>query len=181
MVHTWRAPLAIDEKQAFVTAVERQHGRSLRRFLASRLRNAAADLPDLVQEVFLRLLRINQHDTVRNPEAYLITIASHVLHQHSLRESAKPEAIEAIDALEDLESLAEQDPAAQVEVQERIGELERALSKLSPKARTALILHRRDGYSLEEIGEQLGISRAMAKKYLAQALSHCRQRIRKPE
>jgi DNA-directed RNA polymerase specialized sigma24 family protein len=50
-------------KQAFLTAVEKTHGRELRRFLAGRLRNAAADTPDLMQEVYLRLLRVPNHET----------------------------------------------------------------------------------------------------------------------
>lgn len=138
-------------------------------------------MPDLVQEVFLRLLRIKRHETIRSPEAYLITIASHVLHQHALRQSAKPEAIDVMDALEELETVFEEDPIVRTETRQRLDELERALQALSVKARTALILHRRDGYSLDEIGKQLGISRAMAKKYLAQALSHCRRHVSKPE
>ena len=163
-----------DENRAFVTEIERQHGGSLRRFVAARLRNAPADVPDLVQEVFLRLLRIQQHETIRSPEAYLITIASHVLHQHALRQLAAPRAVDIMEALEELESHPSDDPIARTEVQQRVADIERSLQGLSVKARTALILHRRDGYSLDEIGLRLGISRAMAKKYLAQALSHCR-------
>ncbi|HEY8507568.1 MAG TPA: RNA polymerase sigma factor [Steroidobacteraceae bacterium] len=170
-----------DEKQAFVTAVERQHGRSLRRFLASRLRNASADLPDLVQEVFLRLLRIDHHETIRSPEAYLITIASHVIHQHALRHAASPRPVEINEALAELQSAAEQDPAARAETQQRIDALAAALAELSPKARAALILNRRDGYSLEEIGKQLGISRPMVKKYLVRALAHCRKHLEPAE
>ena len=170
----------MDEKQAFVSELERHHGRSLRRFLASRLRNAAADVPDLAQEVFLRLLRIHQQESIRNPEAYLITIASHVLHQYTLRQTARPQAMDVMDALEELEADADGDPLATADIQQRVDELEHVLSKLSAKARAAVILHRRDGYSLEEIGARLGISRAMAKKYLAQALAHCRKRIHHP-
>jgi len=164
-----------DDKKAFVSTLERRHGKSLRRYLASRLRYRLAEVPDLVQEVFLRLLRINQHETIRSPEAYLITIATHVLHQHAMREAATPEALDLTE-LED-QLIAHQDPAEQSHTQQRIRKLERALSQLSPKARTALILHRRDGYSVEEIGRELNVSRAMAKKYLAQALAHCRKRV----
>jgi RNA polymerase sigma-70 factor (ECF subfamily) len=172
--------LPSNNNQAFVSAIEKQYGHSLRRFLASRLRNAAVDLPDLVQEVFLRLLRVQQHETVRSPEAYLITIASHVLHQHSLRQSDRPESPDAMMWMEQ-QSAIEDDPATQVDMQQRIAQLERALSRLSPKARAALIMHRRDGFSLEEIGARLGISRAMAKKYLAQALAFCRKRLAERE
>src|SRR5690606_16377622 len=132
------------------TVVEKEHGRSLRRFLASRLRNTAADLPDLVQEVFLRLMRIEHYETIRSPEAYLITIASHLIHQHALRRAASPRPVEINEALAELQSAAEQDPAARAETQQRIDALAAALAQLSPKARATLILNRRDGYSLEE-------------------------------
>ena len=163
------------DKQAFVSAMERQHGLRLRRYLSSRLRDRLSDVPDLVQEVFLRLLRINEHDTIRSPEAYLITIATHVLHQHAMREAARPEAVELMGIANDVADM--HDPAEQAELLQRVHGLEHALSKLSPKARAALILHRRDGYSLEEIAQELNLSRGMAKKYLAQALAYCRKRL----
>jgi RNA polymerase sigma factor (sigma-70 family) len=169
--------VALSDKQAYVADIERQHGRRLRRFLASRLRHAASDVPDLVQEVFLRLLRIDHHESIRSSEAYLFTIAFHVLHQHTLRQSAMPEAVEITALIDEMESAPESDPARQAETQQRLEELQHALQQLSPKAQAALLLHRRDGYSLEQIGERLGISRAMAAKYLSKALLHCRQRL----
>jgi RNA polymerase sigma factor (sigma-70 family) len=170
-----------DSKQAFVADLERRHGSRLRRFLASRLRSAAADASDLVQEVFLRLLRIDRHETIRSSESYLFTIAFHVLHQHALRRSATPETMDVAALVEELASGPDNDPAGRAETQQRLEVLHGALQELSPKAQATLLLHRRDGYSLEEIGTQLGVSRAMAAKYLAKALFHCRQRLQERE
>jgi RNA polymerase sigma factor (sigma-70 family) len=170
-----------DSKQAFVADLERRHGSRLRRFLASRLRSAAADASDLVQEVFLRLLRIDRHETIRSSESYLFTIAFHVLHQHALRRSATPETMDVAALVEELASGPDNDPAGRAETQQRLEALQGALQELPPKAQAVLLLHRRDGYSLEEIGTQLGVSRAMAAKYLAKALLHCRQRLRELE
>jgi len=171
--------LRLSDKQAFVADIEKQHGQRLRRFLASRLRHGAADVQDLAQEVFLRLLRIDHHETIRSSEAYLYTVAFHVLHQHVLRRSAMPEAVEITALIDEMESAPQSDPATQVQTQQQLEELQGALAQLSPKAQAVLLLHRRDGYSLEEIGAQLGFSRAMAAKYLSKALLHCRQRVRK--
>ena len=66
-----RRALADYAKQAFVAELEKSHGSALRRYLAARMRNAAADVPDLVQEVFLRLLRLDNHEAIRNSQAYL--------------------------------------------------------------------------------------------------------------
>lgn len=165
------------DKQGLVADLERQHGDSLRRFLASRLRHRMADAQDLVQEIFLRLLRVDHLETIRSSEAYLFTIAFHVLHQHILRRSAIPESIEITALINEMETAPESDPLLQAERHQQLEELQQALHGLSPKAQAVLILHRRDGYSLEEIGNQLGVSRAMAAKYLSKALLHCRQQL----
>jgi RNA polymerase sigma factor (sigma-70 family) len=168
----------LTDRQAFVAHLEKQHGQQLRRFLASRLRHRAADVPDLVQEVFLRLLRIDRHETIRSSEAYLFTIAFHVLHQHVMRRSAIPESVEISALIDQMEAAPEADPANQVETIQQLEMLQDALRQLPPKAQAVLLLHRRDGYSLEEIAKQLGFSRANAAKYLAKALVHCRQQMR---
>jgi len=173
--------LVPNDNRAFVADIEKQHGQRLRRFLASRLRHRSADVPDLVQEVFLRLLRIERHETIRSPEAYLFTVAFHVLHQHVMRRSALPESVEITSLIDQMESAPQSDPATRAETQQQLDELQGALRQLSPKAQAVLLLHRRDGYSLEEIGARLGFSRAMAAKYLSKAFLHCRQRIQDRE
>ena len=167
--------LVLGDKQTFVADLERQHGQRLRRFLASRLRHGAADVEDLVQEVFLRLLRIDRHETIRSSESYLFMVAFHVLHQHLLRRAAVPEAVEITALINEMESAPQDDPVAQAEMQQQLRDLQGVLRQLPIKAQAVLLLHRRDGYSLEEIGEQLGFSRANAAKYLSKALLHCRQ------
>ena len=170
--------VALSRTQVFVADLEKQHGVRLRRFFSRRLRDEAVNVADLVQEVFLRLLRIGDHETIRSPEAYLYTIAFHVLHQHALREASTPEAVEITALIDEMDTSPARDPATQAEIRQRLEELQTVLARLSPKAQAVLLLHRRDGYSLEEIGTQLGISRAMAAKYLSRALLQCRQRLR---
>lgn len=165
------------ERQAFIAELATQHGRQLRRYLARRLRNRA-DVPDVAQEVYLRLLRVERPADIRNPEAYLLTIAAHLVYEHTVRQSAAPVVIELDDTLGELQTEA-QDTVTRVGFQQRFEAFERAVARLSPRMRTTLLLHRSDGFSLEEIGAQLGISRNVAKKYLAKALLYCRRNLRK--
>lgn len=165
-----------DDKQLFVAGVAASYGRRLRRFLAARMRNAA-DAPDLAQEIYLRMLRVERHELIRNPEAYLFTVASHLLNEHMLRQAATPISVDVGAVYAELRTVAEHDPSEHADRQQRIEQLEHAIEELSPKAQAALLLHRRDGYTLDEIGHHLGVSRAMAKKYLAKALAHCQQRL----
>ena len=165
--------MASDTKHAFLASVERSHGQRLRRFLCARLRNAAADAPDLMQEVYLRLLRIDDHEAIRNPQAYLFTVASHVLHQHALRQSTTLDSV-GLDVDSELPADVQTDPATQVETEQAFEQLGRSLQKLSPKAYATLILSRCEGLSLQQIGQRLGVSRDQVKKYLARALIHVR-------
>jgi len=164
------------DKQAFVADLATRHGQRLRRFLSQRLRNRA-DAPDLAQEIYLRLLRVERPEQIRSPEAYLFTVATNLLHEHGARQAAAAPLIE-IDEVSDELVAREQEPAAHAATMQRIESLERSIRRLSARLRTTLLLHRRDGYSLEEIAAQLGISRNVAKKYLAKALHQCRKDLR---
>jgi RNA polymerase sigma-70 factor (ECF subfamily) len=168
--------LTSPDKSAFIDAVAAQHGQRLRRFLLARVRNAA-DAMDLVQEVYLRLLRVSDHETIRMPEAYVFALANHVLYQHRLRQTHSTAPLESITDLAQAQTAFDNDPLVRTEMSQRIEELEQVLHGMSPKAEAVLLLHRRDGFTLEEIAGQLGISRPMVKKYLARALLTCRQRL----
>jgi RNA polymerase sigma-70 factor (ECF subfamily) len=152
------------------------HGPQLRRFLARRVRNPA-DVPDIMQEVFLRMLRIPDYEAIRSPEAYLFTIAQHVAQQHALREAAAPPAVDVTRLMSQLQAAADSDPAMQASADQVLERLDRALERFSPKVRAVFILHRHHGLSLEQIGRELGISFPMAKKYLVKALYQIRQQM----
>lgn len=166
-----------DDSRKFVSAMERNHGRALRRFLASRMRTTAADVPDLVQEVFLRLLRIADHESIRDPKAYLYTIAIHVLHQYKLRQAVSAQAAALVDTSEELELSVDSDPAETVQLEQRFERLGEDLEQFSRPAYVTLLMYRCEGATLEQIGQTLGVSRVMAKKYLVKAMTYCQQRL----
>jgi RNA polymerase sigma-70 factor (ECF subfamily) len=170
-----------EENHKFVAALARTHTRKLQRFLTARLRNAAADVPDLMQEVFLRLLRVKDHEAIRNPQAYVYTIASHVLHQHALKEPRRPEGSDVFEAAAELEAAAEPDPAEELEIRQRIERICQRLEAVSPRACAALLMYRCEGLTLQEIGDRLGVSRPMAKRYLLRAIAHCDEHLHEKE
>jgi RNA polymerase sigma factor (sigma-70 family) len=172
--------LAIGDAQVFVAGLVASHGVQLRRFLLVRVRNAA-DVPDIVQEVYLRLLRVPNVESIRSPEAYLFTVAQHVVQQHALKQSATPPSIELTEMLNSPQAVPDVDPVLDLDAQQCLERLQGALDQLSPKARATFMLHRRDGLSFDEIAERLGTSRAMVKKYLMQALMQLRQRLERAE
>ena len=156
-----------------MTAVERAYGAGLRRFLSIRLRRDSSDVPDIFQEIFVRLLRIKDHEAIRNPQAYLYTVATHVLHQYGLKRSIGPETIDPLEVVSELQSVTAPDPADQVELQQQIADVGRALEKFSPRAYAVLVMYRCEGMTLAEIGKRLGVSHTMARKYLMRAIAFC--------
>jgi RNA polymerase sigma-70 factor (ECF subfamily) len=160
-------------RKSFVAALSAKYGRRLQRFISKRLHDRT-EVPDLAQEVFLRLMRVDDHEIIRSPEAYLFTVASHVVHQHRARQSSAPATIDIAAVLTELQLISDDDPVAHADSQQRLEEVQRALAELPSRISTTLLLHRFAGLSIEEIGRRLGVARPTAKKYLARALAHCR-------
>lgn len=162
------------QKKIFVAEMAARYGRGLRQFLSVRLRNVH-DVPDIAQEVFLRLLRVERQDAIRNPEAYLFTVASHVMQQHTLRKSTDPVFVDITDAIDELPIAPDEDPAHKTDMAARMELLNRALAKLPPRVAAALVMHRVGGFTVQEIADELGVSRESVKKYLVRAAQHCRK------
>jgi len=165
-----------DTRKALITGLLTAQGARLQRFLAPRVRNLA-DIPDIVQEVFLRMLRIPDQEAIRSPEAYLFVVAQHVAQQHAMHESRTPPSVDITQMLSELTAAADADPQLQASSQQSLEALDRALQRFSPKVRATFILNRHYGMTLEEISAHMGISVAMAKKYLTKALVKIRDHI----
>jgi RNA polymerase sigma factor (sigma-70 family) len=174
--HLRETTMQEEARYPFVSAIATRYGLRLRRFFSLRLRNAV-DAPDLAQEVFLRLMRVDHYESIRSPEAYLFTVASHVLHQHNLRQSAMPASLDISQVFAELQLSSGDDPLERSDGQQRLQGIARVLAQLPPKVSTALLLHRFGGLTIDEIGRELGVSRPAAKKYLARALTECRDAL----
>ena len=157
----------------FVTGMAIRYGGRLRRYLKLKLPNAA-DVPDLAQEVFLRLLRVPNHEDIRSPEAYLFTVAQHVVAQHHQKQLTAPDSLEWVESFAEAKLTSSEDPSERTEVAQRLERLERTLDELPPRVAGALLLHRLGGHSIGEIALGLGVAEITVKKYLARALLHCR-------
>lgn len=161
-----------EPSQALTRLFAEQHD-PLRRYFMKRVAHPW-DSQDLIQETWLRLLAANRADAgpIRNPEAYLYTVAANLL-----RTRARQRLPLGSDDLEDLlERLAMPcEAAANVDRERRRQRLAELIGRLSPKCRAVLILHYRDELGYREIGERLKISPHMVKKYIVKALASCRQ------
>lgn len=159
----------------FVERIASDMGEDLVRFLARRVR-AGVDARDLAQEAYVRLLRLDRKDLIREPLAYVYRVATNLLHEFELKRRADLEASRRLS----LEHAVHGEPVAtenEAEAQALGEHMMRVLQELTPKCRAVILLHRRDGMTYDEIAAELGISSSMVKKYLSIGLRHCRQRL----
>jgi RNA polymerase sigma-70 factor (ECF subfamily) len=157
----------------FVGSAFEQYHAGLHRFLMRRLRSTQ-NAQDLAQETYLRLLRMDRHELVRKPQAYLYRIASNLVYEFKLRERNEPVCFDS----EELERAAESSmAAATADASDDLNvsqQLETLLVQLPPLYRAVFVLRKRDGMSYPEIAHTLDISVHTVKKYLARAVAQCR-------
>jgi RNA polymerase sigma factor (sigma-70 family) len=157
-----------DPASGFVREVALAHGSALHRFLIKRLR-AGEDAQDVAQEVYLRLLRLQRTDLIRQPAAYIYFLASQIVGEHRLRASRQPVVYdsEMLDHVADAEGYARRDELPDREHSERV--LKRALMRLSTAHRNVILLRKRDGFSIQEIADRLQMSPFKVRRYLVEA------------
>ncbi len=128
----------------------------------SRQCNGASEAQDLAQDVFVRLLETHaQYESEAAPEAYLFTVARHVIAQHMRRQSRRRHrvSIESIEAdgldCEDRLCRKSLDAAPWQESRDMV---EDVTVSLTPKAREAIRLRFVQGLSTADAARAAGCS-----------------------
>jgi RNA polymerase sigma factor (sigma-70 family) len=165
-----------DPKPSLVERLFAEHRTALQSFFRRRIRSQA-DASDLAQEVYVRMLRIRDQEAIRNPVPYLYTVASNLVKEHAVLEHRQGACIDIDEAPAhaQLETLPTFD--VELDATQRATRLAVVLKQLPAKCRAAVVLRFTHDLSYREIGEQLGVSPQMARKYVVQGLSHCRRRM----
>lgn len=150
----------------------RQFKSKLAEFLRRGVRSDA-DVQDLSQEVFLRLLRVKQPELIEAPRAYLYRIAVHVLAEWRTREGRA--RMHDSEELDDLSTGGGPDQTAESDSQR--AELQQALSHLPASYRATLVLHTQHRLTYREIAQHLGVTERMVKRYIVKGYAEMRQRL----
>jgi RNA polymerase sigma-19 factor, ECF subfamily len=160
-------------KQAWKVAAH--YKRELHRYLLRRLRRPE-DVDDVAQEIYLRLIRIDDAEYMRTPLAYLYRVAANALsdwnevaaqhHDHVLADSEQVERwAESADGALPSDPSESEDLARQVNL---------ALAGLPPLRAAILVMFEVQGMSYQEIASELRISVHTVEKYLTQARARIR-------
>jgi RNA polymerase sigma factor (sigma-70 family) len=136
-----------------------------------------AEAEDLVQEAYLRLIRIDQAkgegEAIHNPEAYLFTVAENLVREHAVLRKRFAQNIE-LDLVAPYLQSADDSAESDFDRNVRQQRLTAAFGKLSERHQAVMVMHYRDGLTYRDIAEKLGVSTHMIKKYVVKALTVCR-------
>lgn len=146
--------------------------RSLLRFIGRRVRGSI-DIEDLAQETYLRLLRARDLGHVRNPQAYLLRVASHVVSEWRDRHPPQ-EMFEAVDA-DLLADSAPEEFAIEPELSQAL--LDRALQEVPPITRAVLLLKFRENRRCRDIACELGLTERQVRRHLTRGFERLRGAI----
>lgn len=125
---------------------------------------------DLAHDTFVRVLATRAQASLREPRAYLRTIAHSLAVNYWRRQDIERAYLELLAAMP--ADLAPS-PEEQLLVLEALHQADAMLARLSHKARRAFLLHQVDGCTFAEIALELGVSDRMVRKYVAQAMLAC--------
>jgi RNA polymerase sigma factor (sigma-70 family) len=158
----------------------RKYAPALHRYVERRVRRPATAL-DLTQDIFERFLQIEDTDAVRNPQAYLYGIASHVVREALFREDKSlvtydSEAAE--EASERLHQALPDDMAERLSLQQ---DLKRALAKLPVMHRVVLLLVKRDGLSYAEAARKTRLNVSTVTNYVFEARAKVKMMLKDRE
>ena len=153
------------------------HERALRGYL-SRFLKDVADIEDVIQETYGRLLALNDttRNAVRNWRAFLFTTA-----RNAALDRIRRAPVVSLDALAEMDGSDVVDQAPGVDealnARQELALLADAIASLPDRCREVLTLRRLYGLPQREVAERLGISESTVEKHVAYGVRLCAERL----
>lgn len=158
-----------------VDDIYRNHHQWLFSWLGKKL-GCVSDAQDIGHDTFLKLISSQQINSLKEPRAYLLVIASRLLMNRYRRKKVEKEALQHISLI--IENTNKRSPeriAVCNDLLRRVVLL--LLEELPARPRQAFIMAKIDGMTYAQIARQLNVSQSSVKQYLAKVLIHCHQRM----
>lgn len=137
---------------------------ALRRFIARRVH--AAEVDDLLQDIFVNLARSRSQAHVENVSAYLFQTAANVIAAHSRRRPITSSGEPHPNIVDDEGFAADRILISQQELRSVMNDI----MALPERSRDVFLLHRFEQMTYLEIARAFGISESAVEKHMTKAL-----------
>jgi RNA polymerase sigma factor (sigma-70 family) len=167
------APAADDA--TFLADLDRRYRAPLNRYFVKRIREAY-DVDDLVQEVFIRLVRQAAIESVEQIDSYVFQTAANVIRDRARRHAARHHRQHDALSESDLPT-NDLSPERVLLGTEELARAIAALEELPDTARRVFVLRRYEGMRFEQIAAHLGMTVSGVRWHMAQAKAHVARRL----
>ncbi len=167
--------MAISDNKALVAKLFRRYEINIRKFLM-RKTYQKEDVEDIVQETFLKAHKVSEWNEVKNPEAFLVSIAKNTYKDHIRKETRRISYSDVdISRLE----LTDEAPSPEQTLsgQQEIQELEFVINSLTPRVKQAIVLIKILNSSYAEASEIMNVSLSTLESHVAKGMSECRKKM----
>lgn len=154
-----------------IAGIYSSHHGWLLRWLRGKL-PCADQAADLAHDTFVRLLTAPQTalPSLREPRAYLTTVAQRLLIDHYRRASLEQAWLEA---LAQQPELLMQSPEERLTIVQALQRVDAMLAGLPDAVRSAFLMAHVDDMGYAEIAQRLGVCERTVKRHMAQAFEQC--------
>ena len=125
---------------------------------------------DLAQDTFIRVMTQRKTPELREPRAYLSTVARSLMIDMFRRRALEQAYLETLALNPEPIDIS---PETRTLIIETLIEIDRLLDGLGERTREIFLLAQLDGLSYVEIGRRLKVSVTTVKKHAVRALTHC--------
>ena len=109
-------------------------------------------------------------EAIREPRAYLSTVAHGLMVSLMRRQALERAYLEALAFLPEPQAIS---PEQQLSILQTLQEVDAVLNSLKPRVKTVFLMAQIDGLKQQDIASSLGISVPTVKKYMQQAWLAC--------
>ncbi|MDR0258881.1 MAG: sigma-70 family RNA polymerase sigma factor [Comamonas sp.] len=162
-------PLSPGATAYTIESIYRQEHGWLKAWLQRKL-GTSTHAADLAHDTFVRLLAAPGSEPIREPRAFLRTVAHGLLVNHWRRQDLERAWIETLAQLPPALAPSPEERAMALQTLQLVDAM---LRRINPKARAAFLLSQLDGLTYVAIAAQLKVSERMVKRYMAQAMFEC--------
>jgi RNA polymerase sigma factor (sigma-70 family) len=160
-----------------ITQVFMEHNVFLKKFL-TRFLDREQDIEDVMQETYLKAYRYEKDGTIKQPKAFLFTIAKNIaiteLNRKSQRMTTYIEECQAPFVM-----VSENNTENEIEAKQTLAIYCDAVAALPEKSRRVYMLRKVYGLRHKEIAKQLGMSISSVEKHLRDGTAIFRDHVRK--
>lgn len=164
-------------RRGVLSDLARTYTAPLTRFFSRRV-DIPSDVPDLVQDVFLRLSRMSDPAVIENRDSFVFVTAANVLKDQARRSMARGGGLsDPIHDFEDELPGSDFAPDRVLESKQAAELIRRALVELPERTRDVFVLRLLEEWKMTDVAAALGISTRAAEKHQARALAFVALRL----